>query len=289
MAKGRPRQSRQLGHPVHRRPWIQTGYGGGILLLEDFGAPDAPTPLHAAIDVESVRRGIVADPNRPDTATPKLQFYFYDACRINPAATAGYEALQGRDHLDGPRGARGGASWVCFGARPKDYAYADPQRRVTLYSQAFLDCLESRAPVDADGCTVQFSELTTALRQVVKDLAAQYGEEQKATVGGDGDLDVPVHRRRQLIAMDPRDTYWHRSRLDPCDSPFVPNCRCRCGWRAAFSRTRLKCTRKRRSNLSPAITRPWCRCRGAASTSAAFPSDRAMMNSLSVSRCHQTG
>ena len=186
---------------------MQTGFGGGILLLEDFGAPSAPTPLHAAIDVESVRRGIVADPNRPATATPRLQFYFYDACRIAPAATAGYEALPAGIRLDGPRGPEAEASWVCFGARPKDYAYADPERRVTLYSQAFLECLETRAPVEADGCTVQFSELTTALRQVVKDLAAQYGEEQKATVGGDGDLDVPVHRRPQLIAMDPRDTY----------------------------------------------------------------------------------
>lgn len=179
---------------------MQTGFGGGILLLEDFGAPNAPTPLHAAIDVESVRRGIVADPKKPATATPKLQFYFYDACRIAPEATAGYETLPAGIRLDGPRGAEAEASWVCFGARPKDYAFADPKRRVTLYSQAFLECLESRAPAEVDGRTVQFDELTSTLRQVVKDLATQYGEEQRSTLGGDGVLDVPVHRRPEVPA-----------------------------------------------------------------------------------------
>jgi hypothetical protein len=179
---------------------MQTGFGGGILLLEDFGAPNAPTPLHAAIDVESVRRGIVGDPNRPATATPKLQFYFYDACRINPEATAGYEALSAGIRLDGPRGAEAEASWVCFGARPKEYAFADPARRVTLYSQALIECLESRAPAEVDGRTVQFNELTSTLRRVVKDLGRQYGEEQRSTVGGDGDLDVAVHRRPEVAA-----------------------------------------------------------------------------------------
>ena len=174
---------------------LQTSNEGGILLLEDFGAPDAPTPLHAAVDVESVRRGIVADPNRPDTATPKLQFYFYDACRINPAATAGYDELKAGICLDLPRGASARASWVCFGARPRDYAYADPQRRVTLYSQAFLDCLESRAPVDADGRTVSFDELQSTLEEAVSELAARYGEVQETTLGGGGKLAVPVHLR----------------------------------------------------------------------------------------------
>src|SRR6185295_3376109 len=73
--------------------------------------------------------------SNPYAAAPKLQFYFYDACRINPAATAGYDELKAGIYLDLPRGAPARASWVCFGARPRDYAYADPQRRVTLYSQ----------------------------------------------------------------------------------------------------------------------------------------------------------
>ena len=179
---------------------LQTSNEGGILLLEDFGAPDAPTPLHAAVDVESVRRGIVADPNRPNTATPKLQFYFYDACRIDPAATAGYDELKAGIYLDLPRGAPARASWVCFGARPRDYAYADPQRRVTLYSQAFLDCLESRAPVDADGRTVLFDELQSTLEEAVSELAARYDEVQETTLGGGGKLAVPVHRRPETTS-----------------------------------------------------------------------------------------
>lgn len=180
---------------------LQTSVEGGILLLEDFGSPDALTPLHAAIDVESVRRGIVSDPNKPDTSTPKLQFYFYDACRINPAATVGYDELIAGVVLDGPRGTPAKASWVCFGSRPRDYAYADPNRRVTLYSQAFLDCLETRAPVDTDGRTVRFGELQTTLEKAVTDLAATYGEVQETTLGGGGSLSVPVHRRPEVISL----------------------------------------------------------------------------------------
>jgi hypothetical protein len=202
---------------------LQTSNEGGILLLEDFGAPDAPTPLHAAVDVESVRRGIVADPNRPNTATPKLQFYFYDACRINPAATAGYDELKAGIYLDLPRGAAARASWVCFGARPRDYAYADPQRRVTLYSQAFLDCLESRAPVDADGRTVSFDELQSTLEEAVSELAARYGEVQETTLGGGGKLAVPVHLRPETTSSGmTRDAAAGTRSVRVCVEPQLP-------------------------------------------------------------------
>ena len=124
---------------------IQKTSEGGILLLEDFADPDALTPLAGAVDVQSVRRGIVSDPNRPDTCTPALQFYFYDACRVRLPAAMHYDSLNAGITLDEPQGDPAKASLVSFGAGPQDYAFADPRRRATLYSQAFLDCLETKA------------------------------------------------------------------------------------------------------------------------------------------------
>ena len=130
---------------------MQTSAEGGIVLLQDFGSPDSLTPLERAIDVAAVRRGIVADPNQPDTATPQLQFYFYDACRITSPAAAGYASLAAGIALDEPRGTPPRASWVSFGSRPQDYALAVVATRTTLYSQAFLDCLDRRARPDDEG------------------------------------------------------------------------------------------------------------------------------------------
>jgi hypothetical protein len=174
---------------------IQTSAEGGIVLLQDFGSPDSLTPLERAIDVTAVRRGIVADPNQPDTATPELQFYFYDACRITSPAAAGYASLAAGIALDEPRGTPPRASWVSFGSRPQDYALAVVATRTTLYSQAFLDCLDRRARPDDDGRTIRFAGLQSALEEAVSELAAQYGEQQDAVLGGSGSIGVPVHRR----------------------------------------------------------------------------------------------
>jgi hypothetical protein len=175
---------------------IQTSMEGGILLLEDFGRPFALTPLAGAVDIESVRRGIVSDPNLPDTHTPKLQFYFYDACRVIPPATENYFVLNAGITLEVPRTKRlPKASLVSFGARSQSSAFADPKLRSTLFSRALLDCLNSRAQVHTDGRTVRYSELQPALEESVLELADFYDEDQEATFGGGGSSTVAVHRR----------------------------------------------------------------------------------------------
>jgi len=177
---------------------IQLTMEGGILLLEDFADPDAVTPLAGAVDLQSVRRGVVSDPVLPGTCTPRLQYYFYDACRIEPTLAGNYIDLPVGVSLDRPRGNGPKASWVCFGSRPRDYAFADPATRATLYSQAFLDCLDTSAATHDDGRTVRFAELQPALEESLSTLAQRYGEEQVAEFGGGGSSLVAIHRRPEL-------------------------------------------------------------------------------------------
>lgn len=174
---------------------IQRTMEGGIVLLEDFADPTALTALTGAIDVQSVRGGIVADPTQADTCTPKRQFYFYDACRVNLPADAQFESLTAGITLDTPRGKAPDASWVSFGSRPRDYAFADAKHRFTLYSKAFMECLDTRASVDKDGRTVRLTEFQTALEEYLPELSQQFKEDQRATLGGWGSITAPVHRR----------------------------------------------------------------------------------------------
>ncbi|MBB3753768.1 hypothetical protein FHT44_006290 [Mycolicibacterium sp. BK634] len=196
---------------------IQLSMDGGIVLLEDFADPEAANPLGGAIDIQSVRRGTVSDPNQPDTHTPMRQFYFYDACRVRPSIASKYQGLRAGITLEAPEGDPPDASWVCFGSRARDAAFADPKLRKTLYSEAFLDCLTNKAPAQADGRTVRFAELQLALEDAVAELSRQYDEDQQATLGGGGVITVPVHRRPSLTmsASEQADTRSTRFVVEP--------------------------------------------------------------------------
>lgn len=174
---------------------IQMSKDGGIILLEDFADPKGLTPLTGAIDVQSVRLGIVSDPYQPGTRTPKHQFYFYDACRVKLPKGVRFNSLNAGITLDEPEGDAAETSFVCFGSRPGDYAFTDTKHRITLYSKAFLECLDFRATVQSDGRTVRFGDLQTALEVYVPELSKQLDEDQVASVGGEGKLTTPVHRR----------------------------------------------------------------------------------------------
>lgn len=184
---------------------IQTSNEGGILLLQDAGAPDSLTPLERAIDVASIRRGMVADPAKPDTATPDIQYYFYDACRIVPTASASYATVQVGVSFDEPRGPAPTTSYVMWGSRSRDYALADAEAKSTLFSKAFIDALASRAPTDADGRTVRLAHFGMALEKVLDELAESYGEQQQLVPGGAGPFKSPVClRETPQRTMTPR-------------------------------------------------------------------------------------
>ena len=180
---------------------IQTTMEGGIVLLEDFANPNALTALTGAMDVQSVRRGIVSDPTQPGTWTPNRQFYFYNACRVRLPDSVRFDSLNAGITLDEPQGDAPDASLLSFGSRPRDYAFADARQRITLYSKAFLECLDTKAAVHSDGRTVRFTELQSALEDYVKKLSAEFGEDQRAHFGG-GSITAPVHRRPVRMCME---------------------------------------------------------------------------------------
>jgi hypothetical protein len=177
---------------------IQRTREGGIILLEDFGDENALTPLTGAIDVESVRNGVVADRTQAGTYTPNRQFYFYDACRVELNDDEKFEKLDAGITLDAPKGKLADVSWVSFGSRSGDYAIADAANHYTLYSKAFVDCLDTRAEVDTDGRTVRVGPFQTALEEYLPTLAESLGEDQQAIPGGWGQLITPIHRRARL-------------------------------------------------------------------------------------------
>jgi hypothetical protein len=174
---------------------IQTSNEGGILLLADVGSPDSLTALQRAVDVASLRRGMVADPARAATATPAVQYYFYDACRVLPPASDAYVALAAGVSLDEPKGVAAATSWVVWGSRSRDYALADAGTRTTLFSKAFTEVLETGAPADPDGRTVRFARFGEAMELAVDQLAAEFGEQQTVLPGGAGKLTTPVYLR----------------------------------------------------------------------------------------------
>ena len=173
---------------------IQTSNEGGILLLQDAGHPDYPA-LDRALDVSSIRRGMVGDPTDPETSTPPVQYYFYDACRVQPPGVMSFDELQAGLTFDVPRGLAPDMSWVLWGSRSRDYALADPETRTTLFSKALLLTLESRAPVDTDGRTVRFGLFQMELETAVDELAAEAEEQQTVVPGGAGPVRTPIYLR----------------------------------------------------------------------------------------------
>jgi hypothetical protein len=174
---------------------IQTSNEGGILLLQDVGHPDSE-PLDRALDVAAIRLGMVGDPTDLETSTPPVQYYFYDACRVQPAGVASYQELKAGIGSDVPRGPAPDMSWVLWGSRSRDYALADPETKTTLFSKALIDCLESRAPADKDRRTVRFGQFQTTLEEVVDELAAAAEEQQSVVLSGTGQMRTPIYLRR---------------------------------------------------------------------------------------------
>jgi hypothetical protein len=180
---------------------IQTSNEGGILLLQDVGHPDSE-PLDRALDVAAIRLGMVADPTDPNTSTPPVQYYFYDACRVQPAGVRNYQELNAGIGSDIPRGPAPDMSWVLWGSRSRDYALADPETKTTLFSKALVECFESRASADKDGRTVRFGLFQLTLEEVVDELASAADEQQSVVPGGSGQVRTPVLLRRLAPLMD---------------------------------------------------------------------------------------
>jgi hypothetical protein len=162
---------------------------GGIVLLEDFAKN--LSVLDASLDVGAVRRGMAG----PTMA--QRQFYFVDACRVRPEAASRFSSLGGKG-VDLPNPLEGAprVSAVYYAATPSTTALGVPADG-TLFVQALLECLDTALGVDDHalddgGWAVTTTTLVRELPKRVRELAAQHGDEQTATIGGQLE-DVPFH------------------------------------------------------------------------------------------------
>jgi hypothetical protein len=153
----------------------------GILLLEDFAAPGGNL-LDGAIDIGNICSGM----DREGIA--ENQFYFIDACAIEPRLFQDYIHLPTGVRLDALRGGHVKSSPIFFGAMPESVALGEPGKG-TLFIQALLQCLACDAaipddPNDANKWLVYTQNLFSKLRLEVNRLAESFGDEQFVVLGG---------------------------------------------------------------------------------------------------------
>lgn len=153
----------------------------GIVLLEDFGKNEYEI-LDAAVDIGNIHQAMAQN------SMAKNQFYFVDACAIEPDLFRKYISLQTGIKLSTVRGESVESSPIFFGAAPETLALAEPGKG-TLFIQALIKCLDCDAAVADDvnnpkHWQIYTQELFKKLRLGVNDLAQRYGETQSVVLGG---------------------------------------------------------------------------------------------------------
>ncbi|MEA3491083.1 MAG: caspase family protein [Campylobacterota bacterium] len=153
----------------------------GIVLLEDFGKPNRSI-LEGALDIGNIHQAMAQD------SAAKNQFYFVDACAIEPKLFAQYISAKTGINLDIKRGESVESSPIFFGAAPETLALGKPGEG-TLFIQVLLQCLRSDAAKADDqnnpkNWLVSTLELFKQLQKGVKELAMSYNETQSVVLGG---------------------------------------------------------------------------------------------------------
>jgi len=153
----------------------------GIVLLENFGKPRRGI-LEGAIDIGNIHQAMALN------HAAKNQFYFVDACAIEPQFFREYLLEPAGVRLDIKRGESVISSPIFFASAPETLALGEPGRG-TLFVRVLLQCLQSDA-AKADDINhpkkwiVSSLELAKQLENGVKKLALHYGETQSVVLGG---------------------------------------------------------------------------------------------------------
>ncbi len=160
---------------------IRLSGDSGIVLLEDFGKPNRPI-LKGALDIGNIHQAMAQD------SAAKNQFYFVDACAIEPKLFDRYLSTKIGINLDIKRGESVESSPIFFGAAPETLALGEPGKG-TLFIQVLLQCLRSDAAKADDqnnpkNWLVSTLELFKQLQKGVKELAISYNETQSVVLGG---------------------------------------------------------------------------------------------------------
>lgn len=121
---------------------VQRNKEDAVLCLHDFRKPPAPA-LTNAIDLTTLRGGMSPSGSRPNIA--RTQFYFVDACRVQPAQFAKFQPLQTSAVFDiDLDGQDDRCSPVFYASVSNHVAGAIPGVQ-TLFSRALLECLRGDA------------------------------------------------------------------------------------------------------------------------------------------------
>ena len=167
---------------------IQRTKEDAVLCLQDFRRTPGPALRHA-VDLATIRAGMSPAPARNDIA--RTQFYFVDACRVQPAEQSKFEPMETSTVFDRDLGGQDDrAAPIFYSSISNHMAQALPGAQ-TLFSNALLDCLRGAGGdslgEDAAGNPrwgVSVAGLHRALGIRIDDLNRQFGADQTYTTGG---------------------------------------------------------------------------------------------------------
>jgi hypothetical protein len=169
---------------------VQRTKEDAVLCLHDFRAPPATAPaLRHAIDVATLSGGMSPSPTQDSIA--RTQFYFVDACRVQPEQLKRFDDPKTGQLWDLESGGQDDRSAPVFFASVSNHVAAASPGGQTLFGQALLDCfkggagdsLGEDAAGDSEwGVTVQ--SLNQALLKRVDDINRDLGGDQSYTISG---------------------------------------------------------------------------------------------------------
>lgn len=167
---------------------IQRTKEDAVLCLQDFRKTPGPA-LRQTVDLATIRTGMSPAPRRDEIA--RTQFYFVDACRVQPAEQSKFEPMETSSVFDKDlAGEDDRCSPIFYSSISNHAALALPGEQ-TLFSTALLDCLRGAAGDslgdDAAGNPlwgVSVAGLNRALEMRIVDLNREFGADQTYTTGG---------------------------------------------------------------------------------------------------------
>lgn len=167
---------------------IQRNKDDAVLCLHDFRRTPGPA-LMRAVDIATIRAGMSPAPARPNIA--RTQFYFVDACRVQPTQLAKFAPMETTAVFDKDlAGEDDRTSPVFYSSISNKAALAIPAGQ-TLFSQALLECLTGAGgdslgedPAGNPLWGVLVSSLNRALEMRIEALNRQLGADQTYTTGG---------------------------------------------------------------------------------------------------------
>ena len=169
---------------------VQRSKEDAVLCLRDFREPPAGAPaLRRAIDVATLRGGMAPSPTQANIA--RTQFYFVDACRVQPGQLSKFTAPQTGALWDlETEGQDDRCSPVFYASVSNHVAGAIPGVQ-TLFSKALIACLEGEAgdSLGEDGAGdpvwgVTVQGLNDALQSKIDELNVLLGGDQTYSTGG---------------------------------------------------------------------------------------------------------